>query len=180
MCHPCTGKINNKQYYIYLTYSKSFIIHTGTNDLEHIDTNEALIKNATDIVELIQTKHPESHIIFSSILPRSDELDKRGMTLNISLEKSISTKKNITFVRHPNINSKYHLKDKKHLNDVGVKRFAQSLIMKRAYFKNPDKPRKNFRNSQIPYNRPFFLSSPPVYSFSSSSLSTSKFSSAKF
>jgi hypothetical protein len=83
-------------------------------------------KNAVDTVELIQTKHAESHIIVSSILPRSDELDKWGMTLNNSLGKSLSTKKN-TFVRHPNINSKYHLKDKKHLIDVGLKRFAQSL-----------------------------------------------------
>ncbi|CAB4009268.1 Hypothetical predicted protein [Paramuricea clavata] len=99
------------------TSPKSFIIDTGTNDLEHSDTNEALIKNAIGTVELIQTKHPESHIIFSFILTRNDELDKRGMTLNNCLEKLLSTKKNFTFVRHSNINSKYHLKDKKHLND---------------------------------------------------------------
>ena len=123
------------------TAPKSLIIHTGTNDLEHSDSKEDLIKCAVDTVELAQSKYPECHIILSSILPRKDKLDKKGIDMNNSLERLLSTKKNVTFIRHPNINATYHLKDKKHLNEIGVKRFAQNL--KRAYFrKSADTHRK--------------------------------------
>ena len=72
---------------------------------------------------------------------------------------------------HKNIN-KEHLKDKKHLNDIGVKRFAQNL--KRAFLNKPTKPRNqvhygNSRTSQYyqhhatKSNQPWFTNSHPQH-----------------
>jgi len=133
-----------------VTAPKSLIIHTGTNDLEHTKSNEEIIKCAMDTVEFAQNKHPDCHIIFSSILPRKDKLHKRAIDINYSLDKLLSSKKNVTFTRHPNISATYHLKDKKHLNDIGVKRFAQNL--KRAYFHKSATPKMKFQHTHPPRN----------------------------
>jgi hypothetical protein len=111
---------------------KPLIVHVGTNDLEHSNSTETLINNALDIVEDIKNKHPESHIIFSSLLPRTDALDEKVNDLNNKLEKELSSKKNITLVQHNNIYKNGQFKDKKHLN-IGVKRFTQNL--KWAFFR---------------------------------------------
>jgi hypothetical protein len=106
---------------------KTFIIHTGTNDLEQPSTIESLMKKPMDIVELIHTKCPKYCVILSSLLPRSDDLNNKAVDFNESLSKALSARKNTTFVRHQNIRAKDHLHDKKHLNKVGVKQLAQNL-----------------------------------------------------
>ena len=91
-----------------VTAPKSLIINTGTNDLEHSDSNEDLIKCTIDTVELVQKKYLQCHIILSSILRRKDKFDKKGVFMNKSLEKLLSPKKNVTLIRHPDINATYH------------------------------------------------------------------------
>ena len=91
-----------------VTAPKSLIIHAGTNDLEHSDSKEDLIKCAVDTMELAQNKYLQCHIILSSILRRKDKLYKKGVFMNNSLEKLLSPKKNVTLIRHPDINATYH------------------------------------------------------------------------
>ena len=69
-------------------------------------------------MELAQNIYLECHIILSSILRRKDRLDKKGVFMNNSLEKLLSPKKNVTFIRHPDIDANYHLKDKKNLDEI--------------------------------------------------------------
>jgi UDP:flavonoid glycosyltransferase YjiC (YdhE family) len=127
-------------------------------------------------VEDIKNKHPESHIIFSSLLPRTDALDEKVNDLNNKLEKAFSSKKNITLVQHNNIYKNGLLKDKKHLNNIGVKRFAQNL--KRAFFRKnislpqqhrqyrpPRPPTQWFPHNAIPPQFPSILPYTPNYHF---------------
>ncbi|CAB4003558.1 Hypothetical predicted protein [Paramuricea clavata] len=58
---------------------RTFIIHTGTNDLD---------------VELIRTKYPECRVILSSLLPRSDDLNNNAIDLNETLSKALLARKN--------------------------------------------------------------------------------------
>ena len=110
---------------------KTFIIHCGTNDIEHPETsNDQVINTLNEITTTLKSKHPDCKIILSSLLPRADSLDKRITELNQSLASNIKMKE-ITIVKHENI-LKTNLKDKKHLNLKGVKMFAYNL--KSAYF----------------------------------------------
>ena len=62
-------------------------------------------------------------------------------------------------MKHSNIKSNRHLHDKKHLNQIGVKRFAQNL--KRAYFRQEPKPTDSPRRyHNKPYLPHFQLSIP--------------------
>jgi hypothetical protein len=100
---------------------KTFMIHCGTNDLEKTQSNEELINQTMEIVENIEKSYPQSRIILSTLLPRGDDLDKRVATVNKELENTFSAKKNVKMVVHENIEKSKHLKDKKHLNEKGVK-----------------------------------------------------------
>ena len=146
---------------------KTLIIHTRTNDLEHPTPIESLMKNAIDIVELINTKYPACRVILSSFLPRSHYLNK-AVDLNECLSKALFARKNTTFVRH-NIRAKDHVHDKKHLNKVGVEQFAQNL--KWAYFNQEThlntanwRSRSPHSKSHSPSNYPKFSHWPPFTS----------------
>jgi wyosine [tRNA(Phe)-imidazoG37] synthetase (radical SAM superfamily) len=132
MCNTVSNKVKHRK-----TFSspKTFILHCGTNDLEKTQSNDELINQTMDIVENIEKSYPQSRIILSTLLPRGDDLDKRVTTINKELENILSAKKNVKIVMHENLEKSKHLKDKKHLNEKGVKLFAQSL--KRAYFNKP-------------------------------------------
>jgi hypothetical protein len=54
------------------TNPKKFIIHCGTNDIEHLPPDQNLATEIEDITKLIRGKHPECRIIISSLLPRKD------------------------------------------------------------------------------------------------------------
>ena len=134
------------------------IVHTGTNDIKHSSEVETLGKKTVDIVDN-HCGHPNSQIIISSLLPRNDELHNKAEELNTLISSSLDSHKNVTHVKHSNIKSNRHLHDKKHLNQIGVKRFAQNL--KRAYFRQESKPTDSPRRyHNKPYLPHFQLSIP--------------------
>jgi hypothetical protein len=112
---------------------QTFLIHCGTNDLESNPSDDEIIDQIKTLTANIQKKHSRSRVIISALLPRKDDLDKRTKNINKNLETAFSTK-NINVVKHDNIKTE-DLRDKKHLNTIGVKRFA--LNLKRAYFGHP-------------------------------------------
>jgi hypothetical protein len=124
------------------TNPKTFLLHCGTNDLECNPSDEEITGHLKSTVTTISSKHPERKVILSTLLPRKDNLNERTKNINHSLEETFSASK-INVVKHDNIKTE-DLRDKKHLNTIGVKRFA--LNLKRAYFghspPNTDKTRK--------------------------------------
>jgi hypothetical protein len=128
------------------TNPKTFLLHCGTNDLESNQSDEEITGHLKSTVTTISSKHPESKVIISTLLPRKDNLNERTKNINQSLEETFSASK-IYVVKHDNIKTK-DLRDKKHLNTIGVKRFA--LNLKRAYFghspQNADKTRKSYNH----------------------------------
>ena len=127
------------------TNPKTFLLHCGTNDLESNPLDESVIEQVKVITTIISKKHPESKIIISTLLPRKDYLDIRVKRINQSLEKSLTASPNISIVKHDNIQVE-NLYDKKHLNEIGVKRFA--LNLKRAYFGHSPPKAKNLRKTK--------------------------------
>ena len=117
------------------TSPRTFIIHCGTNDLESTKSNEQVVNQTMEVITEVKKKFPETRILISSLLPRNDILDERSNIINKELEKIISSKPKVTFVKHDHITKSNHLKDKKHLNIRGVKLFARDL--KAAYFNTP-------------------------------------------
>ena len=93
---------------------KTFIFHCGTNDSETTPSDNVLVNNALDIIGSLQTNHPTAKIIFSSLLPRNDSLNKRMEEINQKLENATSDNKNVLFVKHNNIKKENDLKDKSH------------------------------------------------------------------
>ena len=83
-----------------------------------------------DTIKQISGKLPDCHVIISSLLPRNDDLDQRVTAINESLEKTLPTRCNVTFVKHQNI-KRDHLKDKKTFEQL----WSQMLCPKlKAYF----------------------------------------------
>ena len=101
----------------------TLILHCGTNDLEITPSNQEIISKMEDIVNTIQKKYPTTKILISNLLPRSDSLNKRAMEINENIKKKFEHNKMTKVVVHNNIYHHKHLKDKKHLNEVGVKLF---------------------------------------------------------
>ena len=112
------------------TNPKTFLRHCGTNDLESNQSDEEITGHLKSTVTTISSKHPESKVILSTLLSRKDDLNERTKNINHSLEEIFSAS-NINVVKHDNIKTE-DLRDNKHLNTIGVKRFA--LNLKRAYF----------------------------------------------
>jgi hypothetical protein len=79
------------------TNPKNFIIHCGTNDIEHLPPDQNLTTEIEDIKKLIRGKHPECRIIISSLLPRKDELNKNIPLINNEIQKALGTIPNTTF-----------------------------------------------------------------------------------
>ena len=118
------------------TNPKTFLLHCGTNDLESNHSDNEITELITTTTANIMKKYPKSRVIISTLLPRKDALHTRTENINRNLEKVLPNK-NVNVVKHDNIEQASHLRDKKHLNTIGVKRFAQNL--KRAYFGHPPK-----------------------------------------
>ncbi|CAB4008714.1 Hypothetical predicted protein [Paramuricea clavata] len=107
------------------TSPQTFVIHSGTNDIESTNCKEVCNK-LTTLTTYITTKYPDCRILLSSLLPRSDHLLQRVQLLNSEIEKIQSP--NIIHVKHHNLfRSTNILYDKKHLNRKGVKLFAKNL-----------------------------------------------------
>ena len=141
----------------------------GTNDLESTPSNEDMINQLKLTAISLSEKYPNSKIISSSLLPRKDDINKQINYINENLKKELSGSPNIVIVKHQNIRI-LDLRDNKHLNTIGVKRFAQNL--KRSYFGLPfsKKPPQNSNqhrtnNQDRPQNRFTWHSNPPNTSY---------------
>jgi hypothetical protein len=155
-----------------LTYDspKTFIIHNGTNDLETTPSNDEMINRIQEVIKCINKKYPLSRVIVSSLLPRKDDLNRRASEINKTIQKIFEKNKTVKIVQHNNIMSTKHLKDKKHLNEIGVKLFA--LNLKRAYFNKPSQTTyryhspetrsSNYRYSQIPTKNQYIPNNRPT------------------
>lgn len=127
---------------------KCFILHCGTNDLEKLESDQKLISLVEKVSKLITDKHPNCRQIISGLLPRKDILNEKITPINKKLEDILANKAKISFIHHNNIRSDEDLKDKKHLNQKGVKHFAKNL--KAAYFQTSPKQNKRRRPSIRP------------------------------
>jgi hypothetical protein len=154
--HRCPTFPQAKKIINNLTSSpKTILIHCGTNDLEITSSNSEITTEIENITSIIHEKHPTSRILLSTLLPRSDKLNERAKELNETLEKTFDKHNMITIIEHGNINCE-HLRDKKHLDKVGVKLFASNL--KRAYF-NKQRPNSQRRASRL--SPPHFMKHGP-------------------
>ncbi len=115
------------------------MLHCGTNDFESNPSDNEITDQIKMTTANILKKYPRSRVIISTLLPRKDALDNRTKNINKNLEKAFSTT-NFNVVKHDNIKTE-DLRDKKHLNIIGVKRFA--LNLKRAYFGHPPRTIKS-------------------------------------
>ena len=82
------------------TDPKNFILHCGTNDIEHLQPEQNPDKAIEDIVGLVKEKHPECRVIISGLLPRRDELNKNITSINNRIEKVLENKQNTSFIHH--------------------------------------------------------------------------------
>ena len=138
--HGATKILDEYQF----TSPQTFVIHSGTNDIENTSYKDTFNK-LTTLTTYITTKHPKCRILLSSLLPRSDHLLQQVQMLNSEIKKIQSP--NIVQVNHDNLfKSTNILYDKKHLNQKGVKLFAKNL--KGAYFA---KTRNNKPKQQQPH-----------------------------
>lgn len=113
------------------------------------------------VIDLLQSKYKDCRIIISGLLPRTDKFNEKVTPLNNAIEKMV-LEKNLSFVTHNNIKAE-DLKDKKHLNQRGVKIFAKNI--KATYFKTT--PKKGRKMRQIP--KPIY-DQQPKYPFQSNPL----------
>ena len=155
-----------------MTYDspKTFIINNGRNDLETTLSNDEMINRIQEVIKCINKKYPLSRVIVSSLLSRKDDLNKRASEINKTIQKIFEKNKTVKIVQHNNIMSTKHLKDKKHLNEIGVKLFA--LNLKRAYFNKPSQTTyryhypetrsSNYRYSQIPNKNQYIPNNRPT------------------
>ena len=131
------------------TDPNNFILHCGTNDIEHLQPEQNLDKAIEDIVGLVKEKHPEFRVIISGLLPRRDELNKNITSINNGIEKVLENKQNTSFIHHKNISTEKDFYDNKHLNERGVKFFAKNI--KGAYFNTKPKKMPYIRKNPNPY-----------------------------
>ena len=110
------------------------LIHCGTNDLE--DSNESgttIMKKLTTLVNIINSKYPDTKVLISELLPRKDDLDNAVMEVNDNLFNKYSNSRNspnVYVVEHRHFRSLSKtelLRDNKHLRPELGKRFAGSL-----------------------------------------------------
>lgn len=108
---------------------EEIIIHTGTNDLEHSQSNDEISKQISDLLINASNTFPNTTIYYSLLLPRKDFHDRRIPLINQLIKVKIDTFSNVRLINHDNIDSSA-LHDNKHLNKrVGVPLFARNLIL---------------------------------------------------
>ena len=102
------------------------MLHTGTNDLEHIQDQKQMAQEIYRLVSLASSKFPNSRILYSLLLPRDDVLNAKVIEVNRLIEENTKSIKNLNLIYHTNVLSANQpiLHDKKHLNRLGVTLFA--------------------------------------------------------
>ncbi|CAB4034064.1 Hypothetical predicted protein, partial [Paramuricea clavata] len=123
----CPTLTKARQIITTFTDPKNFILHCGTNDIEHLQPEQNLDKAIEDIVGLVKEKHPECRVIISGLLPRRDELNKNITSINNGIEKVLENTPNTSFIHHENISTEKDFYDNKHLNERGVNSLRKTL-----------------------------------------------------
>ena len=90
---PTLGKAKDIIDNTHFTNPRTFIVHCGTNDVEQPQSNEEITEQVTKLVQSINEKYPQSHIIISLLLPRKDETNKKVTEINDIIEKMYSQTK---------------------------------------------------------------------------------------
>jgi hypothetical protein len=134
---PTLTKAENIMKNTHFSNPKCFILHCGTNYQEKTESDQELITLIENIVKLISDQYPNCRIIISGLLPRKDHLNENITIINNKLENILTNKANVSFIQHNNIKPTEDLKDKKHLNQKGVKFFAKNI--KATYFNTTPK-----------------------------------------
>ncbi|XP_076828562.1 uncharacterized protein LOC143474829 [Brachyhypopomus gauderio] len=100
------------------------IIHTGTNDLhtQRSNTAEAVRK----VAERASTEFPESRIIISTLLARSDTPPHVISSINAEISRGCASLPNVHLAYHHSITPR-HMHDGIHLHEDGVRIFAKTL-----------------------------------------------------
>ena len=103
-----------------------FVLHCGTNDL---CTNKTANQIAGDIIKLgLELKHSNNDVMISSITPRADKLNDKGIQVNASL-KIECDKYDFLFIDNSNILANKHLNGSGlHLNYKGTVTLAQNFL----------------------------------------------------
>ena len=100
------------------------VIHTGTDDLHSFrkDTAEALRK----MPEQASKEFPETHIVISTLLPRTDTPPHVIHDINMEIRRGCATLPNIHLALHPTIGT-WDLYNGHHLHKEKLKIFAKTL-----------------------------------------------------
>ena len=106
---------------------KALIINTGVNDVEHLTIDE-VIKKQVEIIDVARKAFPGRKIIFSSIIPRDDDLDENIRVINRTVQSEISIFNDVIHVNNDNLRNRELYFDRKHLNrSRGVRVFAGNI-----------------------------------------------------
>ncbi len=100
------------------------IIHTGTNDLHSL--NEGTAKAMHEMAEKASQTFPSSRVLVSTLLPRLDVPPSVINKINEEVRHSCSNLPNVHLVHHSSIRP-WHLYDRLHLNQDGVRIFAKAI-----------------------------------------------------
>ncbi|KAI4885658.1 hypothetical protein NFI96_003646 [Prochilodus magdalenae] len=100
------------------------IIHTGTNDLQNHWTNTA--EAVRKVAERASTEFPESRIVISTLLARSDTPPHVINSINAEISRGCATLPNVHLAHHPTITPR-DMYDGLHLHKDSVRLFAKTL-----------------------------------------------------
>ncbi|MGH0124272.1 UNVERIFIED_CONTAM: hypothetical protein FKN15_017959 [Acipenser sinensis] len=100
------------------------VIHTGTNDLGSLRHDTA--KAVRRVAERATQQFPDSRVIISTLLPRADTHPHTINAVNAEITRGCAALPNVHLAHHPTVGP-WHLYDKVHLNQEGVKVFAKTL-----------------------------------------------------
>ena len=119
-----------------------FLFHTGNNDLEN-KVASSVAENINKLLSITSKKFPISKILFSSLLPRDDNLNNTINAVNSSMKENTAKLTKAEVIDHENLHTAKEkiLHDKKHLNRNSVPIFARSLT--RAIYKGTLKSNHN-------------------------------------
>ncbi|XP_039605499.1 uncharacterized protein LOC120526407 [Polypterus senegalus] len=104
---------------------RCIIVHTGTNDLASLHQNTA--KAVKRVAERATLEFPEARVVISTLLPRADTPLHTINLVNAEIARGCAMLPNVHLAHHPAVNP-WHLCDRVHLNQEGVRIFAKTLV----------------------------------------------------
>ena len=127
--HFSGAKTKDMESYIIPTLEQNpetIIIHSGTNDLK---SNSSAKEIARDIINLTTScKTQTNEVIFSTIVPRYDNLNEKTKRVYKCLKKECKVR-NICFINHRNISPKHNCnRSGLHLNYSETKKLKENIL----------------------------------------------------